>query len=242
MNKRFLFEIDGPEYAGKTTTVTELVKQLNNFEFFRTPGSAPIAEKLRPIVKECDMSSEVAVGIMLASMGDFYQYVVKHSKNNVITDRGLVSSIIYQGFLNKCFDNCLELYNTAFDTLKNMIESNFEYYRIILSINADTVMKRKAIRDAVESNAKDKYDNMDYTGHETLCEYYRIIGIGESLYNNHYKFLYDRYFDRSRTIIIDCNNLTQEEVIDKVKQTIKTILLEEKVIDKVKQAIKTIIF
>lgn len=241
MSKRFLFEIDGPEYAGKTTTVTELAKQLDNFEFFRTPGSAPIAEKLRPIVKECDMSSEVAVGIMLASMGDFYQYVVKHSKNNVITDRGLVSSIIYQGFLNKCFDNCLELYNVAFDTLKNMIESNFEYYRIILSINADTVMKRKAIRDAVESNAKDKYDNMNYDGHDMLCEYYRIIGIGESLYNNNYKFLYNRYFDPSRTIIIDCNNLTQEEVIDKVKQTIKTILLEEKVIDKVKQAIKTII-
>ena len=229
-NKRFLFEIDGPEYAGKTTTVTELVKQLNDFEFFRTPGSAPIAEKLRPIVKECDMSSEVAVGIMLASMGDFYQYVVKHSKNNVITDRGLVSSIIYQGHLNKCFDNCPELYNIAFNTLKNIIESNFEYYRIILSINANTVMKRKAIRDAVESNAKDKYDNMDYDGHDMLCEYYKAIGG------------YNRYLDPSRTIIIDCNNLTQEEVIDKVKLTIKTIILEKKVVDKVKQAIKTIIF
>lgn len=217
MNKRLLIEIDGPEYAGKTTTVNGLVKQLNNFEFFRTPGSAPIAEKLRPIVKECDMSPEVAVGIMLASMGDFYQYITKHdSKNNIITDRGLVSSIIYQGHLNKCFDNCPELYNIAFNTLKNIVESNFEYYRIILSINANTVMRRKTVRDAVESNVKDKYDHMDYTGHETLCGYYRAIGTGESMYN--------RYLDPSKTMIIDCNNLTQDEVINKVKHTIKTII------------------
>lgn len=213
--KNFLFEIDGPEYAGKTTTVSGVVEQLKDFEYFRTPGSAPIAEKLRPIVKECDMSSEVAVGIMLASMGDFYQHVAKNAKKHVITDRGLVSSVIYQGHLNKCFDNCLELYNTAFNTLKNIVESNFEYYRIILSINADTVMKRKTIRDAVDCNVKDKYDNMDYTGHETLCGYYKAIGTGESMYN--------RYFDPSKTIIIDCNNLTREEVIDKVKQIIENV-------------------
>lgn len=214
--KRFLFEIDGPEYAGKTTTVTELIKQLNNFEFFRTPGSAPIAEKLRPIVKECDMSSEVAVGIMLASMGDFYQYVAKHCKGNCLTDRGLISSIIYQGHLNNCFENCKELYDTCFKTLKSIVEENFEYYRIILSINADTVMKRKNIRDAVEINAKDKYDNMNYEGHERLCNYYKSIGLEESMYNS--------YLDSKRTITIDCNNLTQEEVINTVKQTIKTII------------------
>lgn len=214
--KRFLFEIDGPEYAGKTTTVSELQKQLNDFEVFRTPGSAPIATMLRPIVKECEMSSEVAVGIMLASMGDFYQYVAKHCKGHCLTDRGLISSIIYQGHLNNCFENCKELYDTCFKTLKRIVEENFEYYRIVLSINADTVMKRKSVRDAVELNTKDKYDNMNYEGHNRLCNYYKSIGEGESMYNS--------YLDPKRTITIDCNNLTQEEVIEITKHTIQTII------------------
>ena len=149
--KPLLIEIDGPEYAGKSTTVQELKKRLNGFKFFRTPGSAPIAEKLRPIVKECTMTPEVAVGIMLASMGDFYQYVAKENFNS-ITDRGLISSIIYQGHLNNCFNKCYDLYNICFNTLKDIVETNFDYYRIILSITPETVIKRKSIRDAVESN------------------------------------------------------------------------------------------
>lgn len=212
--KPLLIEIDGPEYAGKTTTIDSLQPHLNKeFTIARTPGTSYLGTFLRPVVKQYKMIPSVACGVMMASMGDFYNHCkTQLGDKNIITDRGLCSSLIYQGYLNNCFEECKELYDASFKELQKLVD-HFDYYRIILSITPDTVMKRKTGRDLVEFDSKDLFDNMDYKGHERLCNYYKSLKDKK----------FDEYLSPDRTYIIECDDLTQEGVIKAVSDIINQL-------------------
>lgn len=222
MSKPFLIEIDGPEYAGKSTLLKMLTESnmLNlDFNVFKVPGTSPLSSLLRPIVKQIEMSPECSAGIMFASMHDFYTFC-KNQNCNCLTDRGLISSVIYQGILNDCIKKCPDLFGTLYDELYKLIINNFNYYRIVLSINADTVIERKHIRDnTTEFDVKDRYDNMEYNEHAKLCNYYKTIGSGGLLYHKDFKF------NVERTFIINCNNLTPDLVAERAATIINDLTI-----------------
>lgn len=214
----FLFEIDGPEYAGKTTTLKKLESTYfnlvnDNFKFFYGTGTSELSDRLRPIIKEVKMTAEESCGLLYANNCAFINSILQ-SGYNAFTDRGLVSYFIYQGYLANALNDCKGVFSTLLGNLVNFYEENFRYYRIILSLSPETVIKRKAKRDQLENNSKDQFDNMDLFGHRTLCSYYDgLHGVVAS-----------QFFDQSKTIILDCEGLSEELVAQKIYGIVNEIV------------------
>jgi thymidylate kinase len=224
MDKKFLFEIEGPEYSGKTTLLQNLKDFVEDneisyhFEFAKLPGTTYLGTILRPALKTYrGFNALSSVGTMLAVQADTYKFLSElEDKTAIVTDRGLLSSIIYQGLIEKCDESDYKnLFRLAISSLDDFLNKNFNYYRIILSINAQTVYERKTGRDLVEGDPKDVYDNMSFEEHSKLCSYYGDIEISKKYLSN-----------SDRTIIIDTNNMKQEDVFDVVLKVIGSKLTE----------------
>lgn len=205
-----LIDIEGPEYAGKTTVIETAKKQFPEFEIGKAPGLSYLGELLRPIVKQYKMEPITAIGVMLAHMSDTYKYLIDSNKSWIM-DRGMISTLIYQGYIGNCLEKEKHLFIEAYKSIINKITSNFDYYQIVLSINADTVMKRKKSRCS-EDDTKDLYDNMSKQKHHELCDYYENI---HDINNSEITFL-----NPFNIITIDANELSKEETSNKVIEII----------------------
>lgn len=161
MGKLIVFE--GPDTSGKTTTINKLKTALpiifenEKFIFTREPGNLIRegengCEKIRKrLLTDDTLSSNDQAKLFAISRRYHIQDIIKELKkgNNVITDRFLLSSIVYQGYeigKQKVID--LNSY-----TLKLLQDEEIEIHNIVLHINKSTYDKRMSQKekDALES-------------------------------------------------------------------------------------------
>lgn len=158
-----LIALEGPDTAGKTTLIKKLKAVLpiiypnETFLFTREPGnllhceynkSETIRQKL---LTDSSLSPQEQAELFAQSRYYHIIDIIEELKkgNNVITDRFLFSSIIYQG-LDLGFKEVLKLNSDVLDLLE---KESIEINNIILQINYDVYESRignRNIKDAME--------------------------------------------------------------------------------------------
>jgi dTMP kinase len=104
----FFLALEGPDGGGKTTQASRLAGWLRDDGFdvvsCRDPGSTEVGDRLRKIVLDHDsvhLSIRAEMLIYMASRAQLVDEVIRHSLaagRVVISDRFLLSNIVYQGF------------------------------------------------------------------------------------------------------------------------------------------------
>lgn len=142
--KGHLYTLEGIEGCGKSTVLNYLQKKLpaNKYIFLHEPGSTQAGEDIRSILLNKPYSSDLAPEtnalLFAASRAELNDKVIipnLKSGKNIIIDRYITSSIVYQG----CLDTQqLYLTDTPFSELladKDASPENTYYYQWIKAIN-----------------------------------------------------------------------------------------------------------
>lgn len=162
LKKGRLITLEGPDTAGKTTLIEKLKTALpiiysnETFLFTREPGnllhgqynkSETIRERL---LTDNTLTADEQAKLFAESRYYHTIDIIKelNKGHNVITDRYLFSSIIYQG-LELGFSKILT-YNK--ETLKLLKENNIDINNLVLQISMETYEERmsKKEKDAIE--------------------------------------------------------------------------------------------
>lgn len=106
MSKGKFIVIEGGEGVGKTTQADLLIKELHSngrkAEFIREPGGDPLAEKLRELLLDPNMSHEPETELLLFNAARIQTLVIVDQKLkqgiDVVSDRNMLSTIAYQGY------------------------------------------------------------------------------------------------------------------------------------------------
>ncbi len=106
MSKGKFIVIEGGEGVGKTTQANLLIKKLQasgrNAEFIREPGGDPLAEKLRELLLDPDVSHQPETELLLFNAARIQTLVIVDKKLkegiDVVSDRNMLSTIAYQGY------------------------------------------------------------------------------------------------------------------------------------------------
>jgi len=102
-----LITFDGPEGAGKTTVCSEVIKIFNSQKILmvREPGSTPIGEKIRAILKSEDLSEHIPgraeLFLFEAARACIVDQVINpalKAGTHVLCDRFFDSTTAYQGY------------------------------------------------------------------------------------------------------------------------------------------------
>jgi dTMP kinase len=102
-----LITFDGPEGAGKTTVCSEVIKNFNSQKILmvREPGSTPVGEKIRAILKSEDLSEHIPgraeLFLFEAARACIVDQVIKPALKvgtHVLCDRFFDSTTAYQGY------------------------------------------------------------------------------------------------------------------------------------------------
>lgn len=106
MSKGKFIVIEGGEGVGKTTQADLLIKKLHDVgrkaEFIREPGGDPLAEKLRDLLLDPNVSHEAETELLLFNAARIQTLVIVDQKLregiDVVSDRNMLSTIAYQGY------------------------------------------------------------------------------------------------------------------------------------------------
>lgn len=106
MSRGRFIVLEGGEGVGKTTQADLLLAKLKErgrkAEFIREPGGDPLAEKLRELLLDPDMSHEPETELLLFNAARIQTLVIVESKLNqgidVVSDRNMLSTVAYQGY------------------------------------------------------------------------------------------------------------------------------------------------
>ena len=175
-----LIALEGPDTAGKTTLIKKLKAVLptiypnETFLFTREPGnllhceynkSETIRQKL---LTDSSLSPKEQAELFAQSRYYHIIDIIEELKkgNNVITDRFLFSSIIYQG-LDLGFKEVLKLNSDVLDLLE---KENIEINNIILQINYDIYESRIGNR-----NMKDAMEDVEDKKIKERITYHNIV-------------------------------------------------------------------
>lgn len=104
-NGKFIV-VEGGEGVGKTTQADLLIKKLHSngrkAEFIREPGGDPLAEKLRELLLDPNMSHEPETELLLFNAARIQTLVIVDQRLkegiDVVSDRNMLSTIAYQGY------------------------------------------------------------------------------------------------------------------------------------------------
>lgn len=142
--KGHLYTLEGIEGCGKSTVLNYLQKKLpaNKYMFLHEPGSTQAGEDIRSILLNKpyspDLAPETNALLFAASRAELNDKVIVStlkSGKNIIIDRYITSSMVYQGCLDA---QRLQHTNTPFTELladKDASPENTYYYRWIKTIN-----------------------------------------------------------------------------------------------------------
>ena len=168
-------ELEGPEFSGKSTQASRLfnylLKQGKKAYLVKLPGTTPLSQTIREIVKSKDYSISSYEDFLLnvASTQSVLDYINTLDVEYVIFDRFMSSMVVYQGYLSKelFHQDSLHLYESFqfrnFDVLKNL-------QRFYLRISPAEILKRRSYSG--RSFLKDKYDSFDLSGFEEMVKAY----------------------------------------------------------------------
>ncbi|MGT2666870.1 dTMP kinase [Streptococcus rifensis] len=107
MTRGLLISVEGPEGAGKTSVVAELLPKLRAYgdvTMTREPGGVPIAEKIREVIldtKHTNMDDKTELLLYIAARRQHLKERVLPALaagQIVLVDRFIDSSVAYQGF------------------------------------------------------------------------------------------------------------------------------------------------
>ena len=221
-----LIEIDGPDYSGKSTLIENLKKEqfLKNAHFCRMPGESYLGELLRPVFKEyTGLNKMSSFGITMAMLADTYQHLTQVNSDLIVSDRGICSTVVYQGQLgrmlySKDFDSSLFL--QALIWFKEYIKKNFKVKRIILDISYEEIFKRKQNRVSLE---KDKYDNMPPEKFREMIDAYRQLTDRNCKDLSFSKAKLFAGINQINTFKIEVNGKSQEQMTKEVLGLIKQV-------------------
>jgi len=100
-----LISFEGTEGCGKSTLIRHLLRKFNKEKIkviaTREPGGTPIAEKLREIILNNEMSPLTELFLYETARAEHFEQVIApalKSKKIVLCDRFIDSTIAYQGF------------------------------------------------------------------------------------------------------------------------------------------------
>lgn len=203
MNKGKFITIGGPDTAGKTTVINRLKHLLpSNYLFTREPGNLlnknNKSEDIR-VKLLSDKSFTVEEQTKLFAESRYYHTLEileeLNKGNNVITDRYLYSSLVYQGNILGV-DTVLEYNKKSIDLL---LENDIDIHNIVLQISEETYKERMSgkVKDAME-------DIDNEIALDRVRGYNNIINLG---------------FTLGSIYTIDANTLE-----DKVKESVVRIL------------------
>lgn len=142
--KGHLYTLEGIEGCGKSTVLNYLQKKLpaNKYTFLHEPGSTQAGEDIRSILLNKpyshDLAPETNALLFAASRAELNDKVIiptLKSGKNIIIDRYITSSMVYQGCLDA---QRLQHTNTPFTELladENTSPEDMYYYQWIKTIN-----------------------------------------------------------------------------------------------------------
>ena len=144
--------IEGIDTAGKSTQIELLKKEFSNIVFIKEPGFTPLGEKIRNIIFNDDISKKAELFMFLADRAETIEKIVKPNlKNNLITDRSVISGIAYA---MEFFD-----FNMLVNLNRFATDGIFPEYVIILKLEKDTLLERLSQKE---------HDNIEKRGIEYL--------------------------------------------------------------------------
>ena len=230
-SKPILIEIDGPEYAGKTTLLSNLkefknregFEFLSDFEFKKLPGESYLGDMIANAIRTYkEWTPITSIGGYLLNQGDAFKNFARDGKN-VIVDRGISSAIVYTGILQNAFEKNTPLMREGIAALVNYVVEHFDYHRIILTLSYDEFIRRKAKRDQVEFNKDDIYDNASSEKIRLMINAYSDFEVN---IDNQFDQINSQFTFRGlgdKVDVIKTDGLSEEQVFREVIDVIKQI-------------------
>lgn len=216
--------IEGPDTAGKSTVIKNLKTALphtlttETFLFTREPGnrleftegynkSETIRERL---LSDKSLTPEKQAELFAEARYFHTIDIIKKLKEgyNVITDRYLLSSLLYQGPIIG-FERVME-YNDA--SLKLLAENDIDIHNIVLTISDETYDKR------MSNKVKDAMEDVEDRLIRDRLYYHRNAKSVSKLYVNSYKA-----FNVDNIHLIDANQNEQNVLMDTLIEVYKII-------------------
>lgn len=153
MKKGYFIALEGPDGVGKSTIIEGLKKEFPEAIFIHEPGTTDFGKEIRNILlhKDFNLTIETQILLFISSFVETSQKIIIPAlKNNklVIADRWYMSTMIYQGYVNK---------NKIVNELINKSELSYQIMRshtFILMANKDVIEERR-------KNRNEKLDNYE---------------------------------------------------------------------------------
>lgn len=200
MNRGLFISIEGPDGAGKSTQLENIIGYFNDKEvdlvFTREPGGTKISEKIRSIILDRDnmeMTDMTEALLYAASRAQHVEEIIRPSLlegKTVICDRYVDSSIAYQGYGRNLGESVRIINDYAISGLKPDVT-------IFLALDPEVGRNRikHDDKDRLEIEKADFHQRV-YDGYMKLAEAepkrYRIIDASkdvESVKNDIFKVL-----------------------------------------------------
>ena len=172
--KGILITLEGGEGSGKTTIIKELANQLADKEFkfilTREPGGTPIAEQIRNILLDQNnkaLDNDAEALLHTAARVQHYNELIKPNLEkgiNVISDRYLDSSLVYQGIARGA---------GVWNILEQNLKANIQVPDITFFIDVDPEEAFKRIE--INHRYLNRMDNEDMEFHRKVYEGYHEI-------------------------------------------------------------------
>lgn len=184
MNGKYIV-IEGTDGSGKSTVSAKLIEKLKAEEGVKVwsihePGSTPIGEAIRTIVKDASLERTAMTELLLftaarAELADEIRHQLEAGVW-VISSRNYLSSIVYQGagrglgmdYVQKVCDDLLPDFYVHPDLT------------IVIDVDTQTASDRRHQRDA-EASKRDAFESCDETFQQKLVDGYRTIASKQSL-------------------------------------------------------------
>ncbi len=195
MKKGLFITIEGGEGSGKTTLAKNLANVLNkdniNTIVTREPGGLEVAEKIRNVIMDYDITSKTeALLFAAARVEHLAQKVIPAIETGsvVISDRYIDSSLVYQGYARGLgIDKVNELNMWATDSYR----PDLTFY---LKLDPEVGLAR--INDTLREKNRFDYEALKF----------------HNLLNEGYKKVFD---NQNHVITIDAS-MTQDEILSEV--------------------------
>lgn len=170
--------IEGTDGSGKSTIGVEVIKRLEaegvKVWAAHEPGSTPIGEAIRSIVKDASLERSPLTELLMftAARAELAELIKQKLEAGVwvISSRNYLSSVVYQGaarglgmdFVQKVCDDLLPDFYLKPDLT------------VIVDIEAELAIKRRLTRDSAATK-RDAFESQDEAFQRKLVEAYRQV-------------------------------------------------------------------
>jgi dTMP kinase len=207
MNKGFLITVEGPDGAGKTTQI-EMLKshpECEGWVFTRNPGGTKLGTEIRHLLLDAHDVKVAPIAELLLYMADraqHYKEVIEPALKEgkvVVCDRYIDSTVAYQGYARGLDIETINHLN------KLVTYNNAPDLTVLLDVSPEIGLKRAGGKDKIEAEGQ-SFQELVRNG---LLELARL--------------------NSQRFQIIQTDNISTDEVHEKILKLINCLVLSQKV-------------